>query len=352
LKIRISSILQYIAGLSLGLFLLWWAFQETSWEELKQSIQKANLSWLAIAMGVGLCSHFFRGLRWRMQLKATGYNVSILNTFAATMSTYAANTLVPRAGEVARCTLLLKSDRVPLAVSLGTVVTERLIDLLILLTLIGSAFLLEFERIQTFIAQRSAEQTGNESPSILLYLIGAGIIIALVLFLLRGRLLANPRIKALFEKVKQLATELIKAAISIKDLERPLLFIFFTLAIWFCYWLMTYLAFFSIGEMQDINISLAYFGFIVFIMGGIGMAIPSPGGVGSYHGAVIFTFVAFSVAGSPEASKELGQVFAFLMHTSQILMITSVGALGACYLLLVPPKDARISSQETRVQES
>lgn len=339
---------KYSLGLALGAFFLYLAFRNADAEEIWQAVREVKTGWLLTSLSVGLFSHFLRGVRWRMQLKASGYGPSHRNLFAAVMTGYLVNQALPRAGEIARCSVLYKSDRVPLTKALGTVVIERVFDLLILVFLIMLAFVLEFETIQRFLNEVfGASAEASSGPPLWLLVMGGLAVLGLALaWVFRQVLLQLPLVQRLFAFGK----EMVQSALSIRYLENPWLFVLYTFTIWLCYWMMTYIAFFSMDGFTQVEMPLLYLSLITTVMGGIGMAMPVPGGTGPYHFAVKFTFIALLVGGSREFAETLGQSFAVVMHSSQLIMMVVAGLIGYLYLWLKPPVDSSLPAQEVPLQ--
>jgi len=346
LKKNLINIGKYLLSLALGGGLLYLALSGTDVGQVYEDVKNADWNWLLFSMAVGLFSHYIRGVRWGMQMRASGYNPSNLRLFASVMTGYLVNQAIPRGGEVARCSILIKSDKIPVTTSLGTVVVERVFDLIILLSLILLAFVMEFETLDALIQDRfSGSEGGSEGPSPLLILMGAGVLGGIVFLIFRKRILQIP----VFQKLAGFVQSLIEGAISIRYMKNPVLFIFYTIVIWVCYIMMTYVAFFAIDGVKDLDTNLLYFGTIVTIIGGIGMAIPSPGGIGSYHSAVIIVFTTLAVAGA--ASEELGRTFAFAMHASQFIMMVVAGLAGYIYLTVAPSVDSKMDKTEEVTEE-
>jgi len=337
LKNTLINIGKYLLALGFGILLLYLALKELSWEEVKEAVVTAPWEWLMLSMAVGAFSHFLRAVRWGMQYRAFGYNPSNLRLYAAVMFGYLVNQAIPRGGEVARCSILIKSDKIPLPKSLGSVAIERVFDVLILLSLIVLAFFLEYNALdqmlqKTIFAERGGEEGG---PSLLLILMGIAAVGGIFFLIFRKRLLQIP----IFQKVQAIFIDLYKSAFSVKDIENPMLFIVYTIGIWVCYILMTYFAFFAMDSVMALeNINMFYFATIVTIIGGIGMALPSPGGVGTYHSAVAITFGAMMVLPTYEGSYNLGGLFGTVMHISQVIMMVSLGILGYVYLMRIAPE--------------
>jgi hypothetical protein len=340
LKNTLINAAKYSFGLALGAFFLYLAFRNADAEEIWQAVRAVKPGWLLASLAVGLFSHFLRGVRWQMQLQASGYSPSKGNLFAAVMTGYMVNQALPRAGEIARCSVLYKSDRVPLTKALGTVVIERVFDLLILVVLICVAFALEFDTIQRFFDEIFGAKAAASSgpPTWLLVMAAVGLVGMAGLWLLRVQLMKL----SLVQRVVTFGQELFQSALSIRYLEHPWRFVLYTFGIWVCYWMMTYVAFYSMPPFAEVEMGLLYLSLITTVIGGIGMAMPVPGGTGPYHFAVKFTFIALLVAGSREASETLGQSFAVVMHSSQLIMMVVAGLIGYAYLWFKPSQDSSL----------
>ncbi len=324
---KFVSALKYILGIGAGVCLFYFAFRDMSMEKMMSYFASARWEWLIFSMCFSVLSHLIRAERWRMQLKASGHPTTAPVTFSAIMFMYLVNLAFPRAGEVARCTALYQTEKIPVATSLGTAVTERLMDVIMLAIFLLITFLLASPLILGFI------ETAWAGLPIWLYVLGiaalAGIVIA---FLLRNKLLEIPIVK----KVYDFAMNLVESALSIRKLENPALFIFYSFAIWFCYWMMMYVGLYCFEPIaaQDAGQNLLRFAFIGTVIGSLGMALPIPGGIGPYHNAIIFTFVAFHLFPDDAMSRTMGQTFAFAFHTAQMLIMIVGGILGYVYLLL------------------
>jgi uncharacterized membrane protein YbhN (UPF0104 family) len=282
-----------------------------------------------------------------MQMRASGYDPSLPNTFAAVMVAYLVNLALPRAGEVARCSVLLRSDKVPLSTALGTVVVERVFDVIILGLLALIVFFSEYDTLyqglMLFSSGNPAETAESGFPLWLYSVAVAGFFLVLLGFVFRARLLEIP----VFQKIYQFIKDLLRSAWSIRYLEHPILFVVYTCIIWGCYILMTYVGFFSMPVISNLDMNLAYFALIITVVGGIGFALPSPGGMGSYHAAVIISFLGFHILSDATSSHQLGLAFATILHTSQLLMMILVGAAAYLYLWFQKPRDSAMQPSET-----
>jgi uncharacterized protein (TIRG00374 family) len=318
------STLKYVISLSIAGFLFWQLYAGEDIGKIYDDIKDSSPFWIAVSIGTALFSHWSRASRWVISLRPLGYESRTFTAFLAVMFGYFANLFVPRIGEVMRCGLLYRTEKVPVNVSFGAVLAERALDLIILLTLTTIIFFMEFERIGNFVISQFSNNSDAMNQK--LYLLGAlalvGVLGLVGLYLLRNWLVKLP----IFLKVKEFALGMKEGLLSMRKLSRKqqTLFIIHTLNIWVMYYLMSYVLFLSLPATSNLTIMA---GFTVLIMGGIAMAIPSPGGVGTYHVFITATLVAY---GLEESSAKNA---AFLMHSVQYLAIVLIG--GASFLISI-----------------
>lgn len=334
-KKTVFTILKYVLGLGLGIGLLYLALMGVNFDEVKDGFAEANYLWVGIGLLLALLSHWFRAARWKMLFKAAGHESNTLNLFAAIMVGYMVNQAVPRAGEISRVTLASRTERIPLGVGFGTLVTDRIFDVIILGLLALGVVLTQLEQInlimdKAFSATTDAGTPQDEGGGMVKWIILGVMVVGFLGFLLLRKKIFATKIG---QKLQSFLMEMWKAVKSVRNMHNPLLFVFYTLAIWACYILMTYLVFYALDGSSNLPF---VFALTVFTMGGIGMVLPSPGGIGTYHFAVIMTFVAYAaqMGWSEDAARTLGTNIAFIIHTSQLIMMIVVGFL--CYLFLIP----------------
>ena len=332
MKEKAGMILKYLLGLGFGGLLMVAAFRQIDFGKVSLILQQTDYRWVLLALVCSLAANWFRALRWRMLLQASGYNPSPLHSFCALQAGYMANNAVPRMGEVTRCTVLIRSDEIPFVVSAGTVVTERAIDVITLLGLIAGIFLMEFKTLWQYFETVPFLQNFNLMSPVLWigFLLLAGL--AGLLWYSKDKLLKIP----LFQKIWQFATDVIQSAMSIRNLKQVNLFLFYTFIVWFLYILIPYFTFFAIPETANHSF---YFALILMIMGGIGMTLPVPGGVGPFHNAIIFTFAVYGF------SRDAGGSLALLVHTPQFILILLTGAIAYFYLVLQTPQASKYPSE-------
>ena len=330
---KVINILKYVIGFGLGIGLLYLALRGVEFDKVKQGFAEANYLWVALGLVVAILSHWFRAVRWRMLIKAAGYESNSVNLFASTMVGYMVNQAVPRLGEVTKATLTSKTEKIPISVSIGTMVSDRIFDVICLATLLGTVLILQYEEIMIVFdeAFSSGDPGADDGGTSLLLPILAGVfVLGLVLtIVLRKQLARIPLINKIFGFIGSVW----EAILSVRKMKNPGLFLFYTVGIWGCYVMMTYLVFFSLEQTANLPF---IFALTAFVMGGIGMVMPSPGGIGAYHFAIIMSFVGYaSILGfTKDEAQIVGTNIAFIIHTSQFLMMILVGFLA--YLYLVP----------------
>lgn len=319
------AVLRYAVGLGLGGFLLYYALKDLNWSKVEANLADADYWWLAPAFAVGIMSHIARGARWRQLIEAAGYRTRTSTAFWAVMTGYLTNNAVPRLGEITRCTMLTRTERVPFVTGAGTVVVERITDLAVLAITFAIVLLAEFDELIQAVQQNAANSGAREGLSNLLpYLLaalGIGLITALLLYRFRRSIEQT----AFGERFIRMLRTLVDAFFSIRRIKQPLFFLLNTVLIWAGYVFFVYFAMEMLPPLREIN--SVYLAFVATAVGAIGMVVPSPGGIGSYHFTILITFSLFG------HDEELGGLAGLLLHTPQYLLATVIGAVG--YLVLI-----------------
>jgi glycosyltransferase 2 family protein len=318
LKSRLKSVLQYLFMISLTVVLLWLSLRgitvgegENKGEFLWKTWQKSDKTFLMLMAAVALVSHVLRAERWRMLLVPSGNHVSLGNSFLSVLIGYLVNLAVPRGGEVSRCYNLYKLEKTPVEISFGTVVVERMVDVLCLLLLIVISFFVEWDKLKGFIDSLSIPSSG-EGVTIPIWVIAIPIgVIALVvaLYLLRK----NEKLRKIFAGFKE-------GLLSVFRLKNKGLFIFESLAIWALYFLMSYFVIKAFPETSDLGFSAVM---TLFAVGAIAMAVPLPGGAGSYH-----TLVPLALVALYQMNKADAVAFVFIFHAWQTLIMVVGGVVS------------------------
>jgi glycosyltransferase 2 family protein len=272
---RQKAIIQYAIIFGVTSFLIWFSLRNLELEVLSKNWISADKRWLLIMAVIAFASHLVRAERWRMLMVPAGHHPKLSHSFYSLMVGYFVNLLIPRGGEVSRCYNLYKLDKTPPDMSFGTVVVERIVDLICLVVLIGICFLVESKKLFAFIDTLPFSPADSSAKLKLLLLIGIGV--ALLFFILKWIVTKNVKLLAIVQKTW---TGFRQGLISVFKLHNKWKFIFYSVFIWFLYFLMSYavLKAFPSTALLDYGAVLS-----LFAIGSIAMAAPLPGGAGSYH---------------------------------------------------------------------
>ncbi len=318
---KLLNILKYFLLFALSMFLMWYALKGIDFQLVLTQLQNANYLWIVFSLLIAATGYFSRAYRWKMQIDPTGHKASFWSVYNAMMVGYLANLVLPRAGEVVRCTVLKRTDAIPVKVSLGTVITERVIDLVMLFSLITLTFFVEFDRLHDFFTGYLNDKYESfEQNKFLIYsILGIMVLLTVVAVTLLVIYLNKLRQNAFFIKMVAFARGVLDGVFSISKLENKGAFIFHTLFVWFTYYIMGYIAFFAIPATSGLGLNVAL---AVFVIGGLGMAAPVQGGIGIFHLMVQSTLLLYGM------SKESGMAYALLVHTTQTLLVVVMGGIS------------------------
>lgn len=296
--------------LLLGVVLVWYSLSQISVSKLIQYFKNADYFWIILGVSLGILSHVCRAYRWLFMAEPLGYWPKFANSFMAVYSAYLINLTIPRAGEVARASILATYEDVPFDKGFGTIVAERVADTLMLLLIIGIALILEFEFIYSFFMEKF-------NPATLL--IGGAILLLLVL----GLYFFIRRSSSKFAlKVKSFIKGLIEGALSIFKMKKKWAFIFYTVFIWVLYLSMFYVTTLALPELGNISLAGVLIG---FILASFSIAATN-GGIGSFPEAIVIAFTLFNISEDPS------RAFGWIMWSSQTLVIIVLGGLSLIYL--------------------
>ena len=332
------DILKYSATLGIAAFLLWFVYKDFSFEILKEQVSNINYYWIILSILIALLSHYLRAYRWNILLEPLGYHLKTSRTFVAVMVGYFANNLVPRLGEVTRCGILKKNDKVSMTSAFGSVVAERALDLLILIILGSFTFLIEFDKLNSFIVENFQEKI-PETKSIygLVFTgLGIGLVLLLIVFFLfkifRDQLHRNP----LYLKIRQFVKELLDGFLSIRKIKNQFGFWISTFGIWLLYYLMLIVVFYAFPPTSNLSLIA---GLTLLIMSGLGMSAPVQGGIGVFHILVSSVLVLYGISAND------GKVFALIAHTTQFLTVMLFGGISFVISVFMKPRDSNVNSK-------
>ena len=316
-----KKVLQVIFPLLLGIFILVWVYRDFNFQRVGEvMLHGMDYGWIALSLLFGVFANLFRGWRWRLALEPLGEYPKTANCVYAIFISYASNLVIPRVGEVTRCGVLSKYDGISFPKSLGTVVSERMIDTLCVGLITGVVLLLQMPVFATFFAEtgtnvgRYAEVLTSGHFYLIILCVLA--ILVLAFFLIRNI--------ALFAKLKGILQNVWQGIVALKDIKQIPLYIIYTLGIWACYFLEFYLAFFAFDFSAGLGISA---GLVMFVVGTLAVIVPTPNGAGPWHFAVMTMMMLYGVG------KEDAGIFALLVHGIQTFLLILLGIYG---LLALP----------------
>jgi glycosyltransferase 2 family protein len=329
------NVLKYLFFLMLGIGLMLFAAKKVHLQEVLLEASKMNFSFFLYSAIMALLAHFSRAVRWRYLIRSFGFNPKLKNVFLSVLFMYFSNLIIPRSGEVARCGTLYKYEKIPVKNLLGTVVVERLFDLL---TLVFATLMLLALQLDTVRGIYSGSSLPDLVSSLLrnrfmvLSALLSIVLFVVVIFLWRKKILGLK----IFKKVPGFIQEVRSGFKKVLNLENKVAFLGHTLFIWLMYFLMTYVCFFAYPPTSDLGLSA---GFAVFMAGSFGMVAPTNGGIGAWHLMVGLALSFFGV--SDENGVAITQV-AFATMTGAVIFF------GAVAVIILPfvNKKAVISASE------
>ena len=323
---RLFYILQYIIFLGTGIFLVWWSIHKLSdhdYQEFLGSLKHANYYLLIPVFLIMSASHLSRAIRWKILMASMGYKPRLSNTFCAVMIGYLANLAIPRLGELLKCTILGKYEKVPPDKLVGTILIERAVDLLSFFIIILISLLTQAKVVGAY-AKAAFEnyfQPGNYGAAILKITI---ILLSVTAALLVLRYIFRKYLHIkLIQKIRGIFNGVVVGLSSVRKLQNKWLFIFHSVFIWCCYLAGTYLGFHAIRETAALPVLAA---FPILAFGTVAMIV-TPGGIGLYP---VFLMEAMKLYDVPES---FGTANGWLQWSAQFFLILIVGFLS---LLILP----------------
>lgn len=319
MKAKISKIASVFIPLLLGFGLIYYQYTTLSVEELnkiKFCFQKANYFYIFLSLIISLFGYWARAYRWKYSLQHLGYQTNFKNDFMSVCVSYFMNLTIPRSGEITRAALLKKYENVPFDKGFGTIVAERIVDLILFLLFVGLAFVLQFEKLYNFIKEKIAFE------KIILFGI-TGITLGMLFLLIW--IYAEWKI---IKKIKNKFSGLIEGMLSIVMMKDKWKYIFLSFLIWFSYLLMFYIPIYALPETENIGFDIVIMG---FIFGSLAVGFTN-GGLGAYPLAIAMIFSLYGI------SNDIGTAFGWLAWTSQTILTIILGLLSYAFLPLYNKK--------------
>lgn len=340
MKRTLGQILKIVAFLALGAVLLYYAFRGVQFDELASILQRVNFWWIGLSLLFAGISFISRARRWTLLIEPLGFKPSFKNTYHALMVGYLSNYALPRLGEVTRCVTLGKREKIPVDSLIGTVIVERVIDLVMLLLIMLALLISWMDKFGTFFH----EQVYGPLQEKFIGLFGGAwafwLILLIILFLLLGLIyfFRNKLIRfSLVRKIREIMVGVLSGLKSIYRMKRKWEFIFHSLLIWSLYILMTWVVVFALEELSGLTF---IDGMFLLVIGGLGMSAPVTAGFGAYHWitsrGLMFVY---------DFSLETGSAYAILAHESNSLLTILLGALSYVLLMLSRNKSKSLKSE-------
>ncbi len=317
---KLVKILKITLPLALGVFLIWYSISSATPEERQKTIQyitKADPKWIILSLLMGIISHLSRAYRWKFLLEPLGYSIKLSNSFMAVMIGYLANLGIPRSGEVLRGGTIATYEGIPFKKTFGTIITERIIDLIMLLLIISVTLLFQSENLLSYLNQKIT------NPFITLIIL-ITLLVAGVLFLKIIKKSKNP----FLIKLKDFGEGLLEGVKSISKIKHRGAFIFHTFLIWFLYVAMFYVIKFTVPETASLTIGPIL---ATFVIGSLAMSTTN-GGIGAFPIAIAAILLLFDI------EKPAGEAFGWILWGSQTAINIIIGALSFLFLPIVNRK--------------
>ncbi len=352
MKKSVGQFLKFSLALGIGLAIMTWlyngqnaAFQEQLRLDGKQpyplirkildDFKSVNLFWIGTTLLAFSISNWSRAIRWNMLIEPLGHQPKTLNSFFAVNISYFTNLWLSRAGEVVRASALAKAEGMSVSRVMGTVVVDRILDLVTLALIVGFSFIVQYDILWSWLDKNLGDGSGSfrlfAHPAFIAVTV-FGVISLVLAYILRKKIAKLPFVSKIWHLVEKFSEGLK----TIRKVKNPAAFIFHSVNIWIMYYLMTYLCFFAFAPTADLSPLAAL---TVFVFGTFGIVIPSPGGMGTYHFLAMSALALYGVKGDDAFS------FANIMFFSIQIFYNIVAGLISIYLLRKMNKNAPLSAE-------
>ncbi len=324
MKKNISSFLKIVVSVGVAISLLFLVFRNIEWDDFWQRAKEVNYLWVMASIALSIVSYVARAYRWNVLLKPLGYDLKTSRTTLAVLIGYLANLALPRLGEITRCGVLNRNDKVSVPAALGTVVVERLVDVFSLFILIMISLAVEYDRLTQFLIEAFAYLELPKWTLIMIPILGILALTALAVFVKYQSRLEG--------KLSKIIKGFMNGILSLKDIRNPMGFLVSTVIIWVVYYFMAYIIVFSLPETAHLGLGA---GLMLLITGGIALSLPVQSGFGTYHGMIAGMLLLYSI------EENTGIFLATLMHSSQLVAIALFGTIAIIISFLIRRKNGR-----------
>jgi len=309
----------------LPVFFLWLALRGLDFKVIQKSLAKANYFWVAFAAVFGLLAYWFRAIRWNLMLEPMGHSISTSNSLWSISFGYLMNLTIPRSGEVARATALYGVEKVPVEKSIGTIILERVVDLVCMVAFLGLTLIFKFNTIVSFWKYIEKEFFKKiENLVFYFYIFSISLILLVIIFVIfRSKIKSN----IFYQKIISILLGVGEGLKTIFNLKQKKKFILYTIGIWVSYYFAAYLVCFALPETSDFAFAD---GFLILVVGTFGMIIPASGGIGAFNLAMKYGFMALfiSMGKNGEFGGEVGLTYSFISLPLQITIMLVMGLIS------------------------
>ena len=321
----LQKVAKVLLPLLLGGAILYWMYRDSDFGQIKYALlHEMDWTWMLLSLPFGITAQMCRGFRWRQALAPLGEHARLSTSVNAIFLSYAASLVIPRMGEFLRCGVLKRYDNVTFAKSLGTVVTERAVDSVVVLLITLITFLLQIPVFHHFF-----NTTGTRIDVILGRFTTTGYIVTFICLLAALVLIAIlVRKMDIGHKVKDTASNLWQGIISIRNVDNIPLYLAHTIGIWLSYFIHFYLTFFCFSETQSLGVGCAL---VAFVVGCIAVIVPTPNGAGPWHFSVKTMLILYGV------TSDMALMFVLIVHFIQTMLVVVLGIMAWVALALTRP---------------
>lgn len=309
----IEFLVKVVLPLALAVAILWWMYRGLQWEQLQQVLSGGmSWTWMLLSMPFGILAQVLRGMRWQQVMRPMGERPRLHTCVNAVFLSYASSLVVPRVGEVLRCGVLRRYEGTNFGRSVGTVVTERVVDMAMVAVLSLAVVVSQVPVFATFFRATGVSVGGflsSFSPA------GWAVTAVCVLAVCMAVLLLLRRM-GLFSRTRAVLADLRDGLLSVRQVSSPALFLLYSLGIWVSYFLHFYLTFFCFASTAGLGMMAAL---VAFVVGTFAVLVPTPNGAGPWHFAVKSVLVLYAV---PQTDAAL---FVLIVHTLQTLLVVLLG---------------------------
>ncbi|MBI1221938.1 MAG: flippase-like domain-containing protein [Bacteroidetes bacterium] len=322
-----KKVLRYLVFVLIGAFFIYMAFKEVKPAELWDKIKHANFMWIGLAILAGMISNYSRAARWLIIAEPLGYKPRLSTSFHGVMVSYLVNFAIPRGGEITRAAMVSKAAKMPIGTVIGSVVAERVTDLLCMGLVILLAMGVQYDTIMEFFSSSGGNSTdaGDAGFPWMKLILGIVAGLGIVFLFVRKRLNHIP----IFHRINDLFESFVEGVKGLARIKRPIPFILHSILIWIMYYLMVYFCFYCIPETSHLGLAA---GLTVLVTSTLAVVLPSPGGIGTFH---YFVPIALTLYG---IDPEDGLSYATIAHASQMLMFIFFGTISLVSMLLLQRK--------------